>query len=73
MLVSRILSCPIIYLVQPTLRLGRAALNRRFTWLCNLPVRTKTNVATDFGRLLPCLFTLTLSLQQGGYFLLRAP
>ena len=58
----------IIYLTQPTLRLGRAALKHRFTWSCNLSVahlceslRTMVVSYTAFS---------PLPAYSGGYFLL---
>lgn len=70
--VSRILSGLIIYLCSLPSGIGRATLKRRFTWPCNLPVRTAAGIATDAGRLLPHLFTLIRG-RADGYFLLRQP
>ena len=56
-----------IGLERSTLRLGRAALERRYTRTCSLQDARLVHRCTT-GGLLPRLLTLTLA---GGYFLLR--
>lgn len=58
----------IIYLTQPTLQLGRAALKRRFTWSCNLQVAHQC----ESLRIMVVSYTTFSPLPYfyGGYFLL---